>query len=91
MRINLKLQEEVSMGRYLLFAICALVYLLLVHLLRFRRAISLERRYGPRGGKSLRDMTADDAQTILKALAELEFPSLYGFSTVVALFRVSNP
>lgn len=35
-------------------------------------------------------MTADDAQTILKTLAELEFPKLYGFSMVVALFRVGS-
>ena len=35
-------------------------------------------------------MTANDAQAILKTLAELEFPSLYGFSMVVALFRASD-
>ena len=35
-------------------------------------------------------MTADDAQAILKTLAELEFPKLYGFSMVVALFRVGS-
>ena len=35
-------------------------------------------------------MTADDAQAILKTLAELEFPSLYGLAMVMALFRVGN-
>lgn len=35
-------------------------------------------------------MTADDAQSILKTLAELEFPSLYGLAMVMALFRVGS-
>ena len=34
-------------------------------------------------------MTADDAQTILRELTELEFPKLMGFSIVFALFKVS--
>ena len=71
-------------------ALCVLAYLFLVHILRYRRASSLERKYAPGGKKSFRNMTADDAQAILKTLAELEFPSLYGFSMVVALFRVSG-
>ena len=69
---------------------CSLLYLLIVRILRFQRARSLERRYAPAGRESFRRMTADDAQTILKTLAELEFPSLYGFSMVVALFRVNT-
>ena len=74
----------------LLLVPCSLVYLLLVRIQRFQRARSLERRYAPGGRESFRRMTADDAQTILKTLAELEFPSLYGFSMVVALFRVNT-
>ena len=70
--------------------LCPLIYLLVVHILRCQRARSLERKYAPEGRKSFRRMTADDAQEILKTLAELEFPSLYGFSMVVALFRVSR-
>ena len=64
------------------------MYLLIVHYFRYRRARGLEKKYAPEGRTSFRNMTADDAQTILKTLAELEFPSLYGFSMVVALFRV---
>ena len=74
----------------LCLALCALVYLLVVRILRYRRARSLERKYAPEGRKSFRNMTVNDAQAILKTLAELEFPSLYGFSMVVALFRVSG-
>lgn len=35
-------------------------------------------------------MSADDAQAVLKTLAELEFPSLYGLAMVMALFRVGS-
>ena len=35
-------------------------------------------------------MTVNDAQAVLKTLAELEFPSLYGLSMVMALFRVGS-
>ena len=82
---------EILQSRWKLLLIpCILVYLLLVRVLRFQRAKSLEKRYAPCGRESFRRMTADDAQAILKTLAELEFPSLYGFSMVVALFRVIN-
>ena len=66
------------------------VYLILVRIFRHQRVKGLERKYAPAGRESFRNMTADDAQAILKTLAELEFPKLYGFSMVVALFRVSN-
>ena len=67
-----------------------LVYISLVRVFRYRRARSLERKYAPAGRESFRNMTADDAQAILKTLAELEFTKLYGLSMVVALFRVGN-
>ena len=67
-----------------------LAYLLLVYVLRYQRAKRLERKYAPAGRESFRRMTADDAQAILKTLAELEFPKLYGFSNLMALFRVSS-
>ena len=67
-----------------------LVYLLIVRALRYGRARSLEKRYAPAGRRDFPNMTANDAQAILKTLAELEFPSLYGFSMLVALFRVSS-
>ena len=63
-------------------------YLCLVRLLRHRRAQGLKARYAPAGRESFRHMTGDDAQAILKTLAELEFPKIYGFSMVVAQFRV---
>ena len=67
-----------------------LAYLVLVHVLRYQRAKSLEKKYAPAGRESLRNMTVDDAQAILKMLAELEFPSLYGLAMVMALFRVGS-
>ena len=66
-----------------------LLWLFLVRILRYRRAQTITRLYAPAGRESLRYMTAEDAQSILKTLAELEFPSLYGLSMVVAIFRVS--
>ena len=65
-------------------------YLFLVHVLRYQRTKSLERKYAPAGRESFRNMTADDAQAILKTLAELEFPRLYGYSMVMALFKVGS-
>lgn len=65
-------------------------YLFLVYVLRHQRAKSLERKYAPAGRESFRNMTADDAQAVLKTLAELEFPTVYGFSMVIALFREGN-
>ena len=67
-----------------------LVYLLLVRVVRYGRARRLERKYAPLGRGSFRDMSAEDAHNILKTLAELEFPTLYGVAMVVALFRVSD-
>ena len=67
-----------------------LIWLNLVRFARYQRARDLEKKYAPLGRESFRNMTADDAQAVLKTLAELEFPSLYGFSMVVALFRVRS-
>ena len=67
-----------------------LAYLYLVHVLRYQRAKGLERKHAPAGRESFRHMSVDDAQGILKTLAELEFPSLYGVSMVIALFRVGS-
>lgn len=67
-----------------------LAYLILVYLFRFQRAKRLQKRYAPAGRESFRSMTADDAQAIIKTLAELEFPSLYGFSMLMSLFRVRS-
>ena len=67
-----------------------LAYVFLVRALRYQRTKSLERKHAPASRESFRNMTADDAQAILKTLAELEFPSLYGLSMVMALFRVGS-
>ena len=74
----------------LLLVLSILGYLFLVHAFRHRRLRSLERKHAPAGRESFRHMTADDAQAILKTLAELEFPSLYGLAMVMALFRVGS-
>ena len=74
----------------MLLVLSILAYLFLVHAFRHRRLRSLERKHAPAGRESFRHMTADDAQTILKTLAELEFPSLYGLAMVMALFRVGS-
>ena len=66
-------------------------YLLLVRSLRYRRVSGLKMQYAPNGRKDFKNMTANDAQSILKTLAELEFPRLYGFSMIIALFRACRP
>ena len=68
-----------------------LVYILLVHCLRDRRAKSLERRFSPAGRVSFCRMTTNDAQAILKDLTELEFPKFFGFSIIFALFKARSP
>lgn len=74
-----------------LFLPALLVYLVLVHLLRDRRAKSLERRFSPAGRASFCRMTTNDAQAILKDLTELEFPKFFGFSIIFALFKARSP
>ena len=64
-----------------------ILYLIVVYLLRFRRAKFLERVYSPAGRASFSDLTTNEAQAILKDLTELEFPKFFGFSIVFALFK----
>ena len=66
-----------------------LTYAFFVRVLRYRRIESLRAKYTAPGGRVLSDMTADDAQAILKMLAELEFPGTYGLSMIMAILRVS--
>ena len=75
----------------LLFVPALLIYILLVHLLRHQRAKGLEKRFSPAGRASFCRMTTNDAQAILKDLTELEFPKLFGFSIIFALFKVRSP
>ena len=67
--------------------IAGLLYLSTVRILRYQRARALEQQYAPAGRASFSNLTATDAQGILKTLAELEFPKIYAFSMVVAIFR----
>lgn len=75
----------------LFFIPALLVYILLVRSLRYRRARSLERKFSPAGRASFCRMTTNDAQAILKDLAELEFPKLFAVSLVFALFKARSP
>lgn len=68
-----------------------LIYMLLVHSLRDRRARNLERRFSPAGRASFCRLSTADAQAILKDLTELEFPKLFGFSIIFALFKAGSP
>ena len=63
------------------------LYLVLVRILRYRRARSIPKRYGLTTRLSYAGMTTDDAQAILKDLMELEFPKIFGFSIIFALLR----
>jgi len=62
-------------------------YLAIVYFLRHRRARSLYKRYGLSTRASFARMTIDEAQAILKDLTELEFPKIFGFSIIFALFK----
>lgn len=61
-----------------------LAYLLLVKALRFRRINKLQQR-----SASLASMTDEEAWEIQRAMAQLEFPTLFEKSLQFALFRVS--
>lgn len=66
----------------------ALLYLLLVSLLRYRRLNSMTSRLGYQDRASLSQMTTDDAQAIIIYLSELEFPTIFFYSVAFALFKV---
>jgi len=62
-------------------------YLVIVYLLRHGRARSLQKRYGLTIRASFARMTTNEAQAILRDLTELEFPTVFGFSIIFALFK----
>ncbi|PNS16452.1 hypothetical protein CAC42_186 [Sphaceloma murrayae] len=64
-----------------------LLYLVLVRILRYRRASSLPSKYSIRSRADFATLTEDQAQDVLKDLVELEFPKFMGFSIVFALFK----
>lgn len=72
----------------LLLVPALLGYLCLVLFLRHRRARDLQKRFSPAGRASFARMTTDEAHAVLKDLTELEFPKLFGFSIIFALFKV---
>ncbi|KAI1845509.1 hypothetical protein JX266_008367 [Neoarthrinium moseri] len=63
------------------------VYLALCQALRFQREKSMRRRYGFPDRASLRKMTVEDAQKIIKELASLEFPQMSETSLQFGLFK----
>lgn len=64
--------------------------MIIVNCLRFRRAKCLRERHGFSSRESFSSMSTDVAQAILKDLTELEFPKIFGFSIIFALFKVRS-
>jgi hypothetical protein len=64
-------------------------YLVLVQVLRFQREKGMRRRYGYPDRASLKAMTVEDAQKVLKELTTLEFPMMNETSLQFGLFKVS--
>lgn len=62
-------------------------YLVLVQALRFQRERSLRRRFAYPDRASLKNMTVEDAQKIIKELSSLEFPFTNETSLQFALFK----
>lgn len=65
-------------------------YLLLCRVLRYRREKAMRRKYGFPDRQSLKGMTVEQAQLILKDLASLEFPLMMETSLQFALFKVGR-
>jgi len=65
----------------------AALYLFIVRALRYRRVDAIKRKYGMLKRDDLSKLTADQAQEVLQELVEMEFPQLFGFSVVFALFK----
>ena len=70
-----------------MFTLIVLAYMAVVSMLRYRRAAYLQKKYNFTTRASFRTMSMDDAQAILKDLTELEFPKIFGFSIIFALFK----
>ncbi len=70
--------------------ISVLAYMALVSKLRYRRAAYLQTKYNLTTRSSFHTMSTDNAQLILKDLTELEFPTVFGFSIIFALFKGGN-
>lgn len=75
---------------FLLTLPAVLAYVILVSSLRHQRAMYLPKKFNLSSRESFRRMTTDEAQSILKDLAELEFPKIFGFSIIFALFKACS-
>ena len=64
-----------------------LSYLALVRMLRYRKRNSVARKFPYKTRDQFKNMTADDAQAIVKLVFEVEFPFLAEKSLQFALFR----
>ena len=71
----------------IIFVPTVLVYMAAVSMLRYQRATNLQKRYNFTTRASFHTMSTDDAHAILKDLTELEFPKIFGFSIIFALFK----
>lgn len=60
----------------------------IVYFLRYRRAKYLQARFDLLTRESFSTMSTAQAQAILKDLTELEFPKIFSFSIIFALFKV---
>lgn len=65
-----------------------MVYLYVVHVLRFRWVDNLSRRYNVVDRTSLGKLSLGDAFCIVREMIELEFPHMMGLSIGFALFKV---
>lgn len=83
----MELPNPNDQSSYWVIVIALIGYSSIVRLLRYRRANALIKKYAPAGQASFQHLTNMEAQAILKNLAELEFPALYGTSMVMANVR----
>ena len=71
-------------------AFCVVVYVYLVSLLRYQRALYIQRKFNKATGAPYYKMTTDEAHVIMKDLTELEFPKVFGFSIIFAVFKACD-
>ena len=64
-------------------------YLLIVHHFRFQRVNMIKKRFGfTNDHNSYKDMTPDEAQAVLKNLAEWDSPFVFEFGWISEFFKV---
>ena len=86
------LQHLTGLGGYASYSIIAgtglIAYLAICSFLRLKRINDTQEKYGFTSRESLRTMTNEQAQAIVKQLASLESPICYDLSLRIALFKV---